>query len=259
MDDNLSLKALSEIHDMNIVKNEVLFVVDKNNIITDIEASSSNVLGLDSNSMIGNKFASFLIELYEDFSFFDFMLPRDTVILTFKSNQAYIHAEIKYHHISDANNVVTGAYGSIVDISNYIKYKQRLDMMSKLLDNSKDIIYHYETFPEPRFTYISKSLEAVLGHSIEQDYNDPTHIFKITHPEDLKILEQKATGTIDYSKPIVTRWLHNDGHYIWMEDYAIPSYDFMGNLVAVQGICRDISERIKMQERLKLLEEKNIG
>jgi PAS domain S-box-containing protein len=256
MNDNLNLKTLSENHDINIVRNEVLFVVDINNIITDIESSSSNVLGINPNSMIGKKFSSFLIDLYKDFTFYDFMLPRDSVILTFKANQAYIHTEIIYQHISNANNEIIGAYGSIVDISNYIKYKQRLDMISRLLDNSKDIIYHYQVLPEPKFTYISKSLEKVLGHSVEQNYNDPEYVFKITHPDDLEILQGKATGKIDYSRPIVNRWRHDDGHYIWMEDYAIPSYDTNGNLIAVQGICRDISEKVRMEEKLKQLELK---
>lgn len=258
MDDNLSLKSLSENHYIDIVKNEVLFVVDKNNIITDIEASARYVLGLNSKDMIGKSFSSFLIDAYKDFSFFDFMLPRDTVALSFKANHSYTHVEVRYQHISNSDNIVTGAYGSIVDISNYIKYKQTFDMMNKLLDNSKDIIYHYQILPEPKFTYISKSLESVLGHSIEQDYNDPSYVFKITHPDDLCILEKKATGNIDYSKPIVNRWRHSDGHYIWMEDYAIPSYDSNGNLTAVQGICRDITEKVKMEEKLKQLIQKDI-
>jgi PAS domain S-box-containing protein len=185
-----------------------------------------------------------------DFSFFDFMLPKDTISLTFKANHSFTHAEISYQYLTDSNNNIIGAYGSIIDISSYIEYKQRFDMINKLLDNSKDIIYQYQVFPEPKFTYISRSLEAVLGHSIETDYNDPMHVFKITHPDDLHILEKKANGTVDFSKPIVTRWKHNDGHYIWMEDYAIPSYDSHGNLIAVQGICRDISDRVKLEEKL---------
>lgn len=258
MKNSLNLKALSERKDISVLKSEVLFVVDSNNIITDIETSSSYVLGLAAENMIGKVFSSFLIEEYSDFSFFDFMLPRDKVILTLKSEYSYTHVEINYHHIFDNENNLVGAYGSIIDISSYIEYKQRLDMISRLLDNSKDIIYHYQIFPEPKFTYISKSLESVLGHSIEEDYNDPMNVFKITHPDDLSILEKKATGNIDYSKSIVTRWKHNDGHYIWMEDYAIPTYDYKGNLIAVQGICRDISEKIHLEERLKYLVTNNV-
>ncbi|MCM0648233.1 PAS domain S-box protein [Clostridium swellfunianum] len=250
MENNLNLKALLEQNSLNSIKNEVLFVVDSNDIITDIESASSFILGINPEDMIGKKFSSYLIDEYIDFSFFDSMLPKDKVTLTFKAEYSFTHVDISYQHLLDAENNIIGAYGSIVDISNYIEYKKRFDMINKLLDNSKDIVYQYQIFPEQKFTYISKSLEAVLGHSLETNYNDPTHVFKITHPEDLELLMNKSTGNVDFSKPIITRWQHTDGHYIWMEDYAIPFYDNRGNLLSVQGICRDISQRVELEEKL---------
>jgi PAS domain S-box-containing protein len=257
MNNNLNLEGLKENQNINLIRNEVLFVVNNTNTITDIEPTSNYILGLSQKDLIGKNFSTFLIDEYRDFSFFDFMFPKDKVILTFKAEYSYTHVEVSYQHICDSNNNIIGAYGSIVDISDYIKYKQRLDMISRLLDNSKDIIYHYQVFPEPKFTYISKSLEAVLGHSVEQDYNDPLHIFNITHPDDVSTLEKKAAGELDFSKPIITRWRHQNGNYIWMEDYAIPVYNHKGMLIGVQGICRNISEKVHLEHKLKLLTEIN--
>jgi PAS domain S-box-containing protein len=259
MTNQLSLNNLKTMYNMDMIKSEILFAVNSNDIITDIEPSSTYILGLSPSKLIGKKFSSFLIEGCEDFSFFNFMLPRDSIILTFRLANSFIHVEVNYQQIYDSNNTVIGAYGSIIDISKHIKYKQRLVMIDNLLDNSKDIIYHYETFPVPRFVYISNSIELVLGHSADEDYNDPTLIFKITHPDDLEVLEKKASGNLDYSKPVLTRWKHVNGNYIWMEDYAIPIYDYNGVFIGVQGICRDVTEKIIMKEKLKHLSESQVS
>ncbi|MBB6698653.1 sensor domain-containing diguanylate cyclase [Clostridium algidicarnis] len=141
----------------------------------------------------------------------------------------------------------------MIDISKCKVNEQRLNMIDNILNNSKDIIYYYQVLPERKFIYLSKSVEVVLGHSLDLNYQNPLYVFENAHPDDVLKLERKASGEMDYSKSVITRWKHKDGNYLWMEDYPIPIYDEGGNLIGVQGICRDISEKVELEQKLKYL------
>ncbi len=50
--------------------------------------------------------------------------------------------------------------------------------------------------------------------------------------------------------------MHKDGSSIWIERVAVPIYDEAGNLVAMEGISRDITERKRMEKALRETEER---
>jgi PAS domain S-box-containing protein len=63
-------------------------------------------------------------------------------------------------------------------------------------------------------------------------------------------------GSTCYAEQVFTiRWLSKNGTYIWAEHLSMPVYDDFGNLVAVESIARDITERKKVEEALKNSEQ----
>jgi diguanylate cyclase (GGDEF)-like protein/PAS domain S-box-containing protein len=120
-----------------------------------------------------------------------------------------------------------------------------------LVESSRDIIYYYEVKPERRFRYLSPSIEKVLGPGIvSESYKNPNISFDLIHPEDYEILSNKISGTLDYNKPIIQRWRGHQGNYIYFEEYATPIYK-NGEYVGIQGIIRNIDEKVKLQEDLE--------
>ena len=124
----------------------------------------------------------------------------------------------------------------------------------QLVENAKDLIYRYRLAPPRGFEYISPSVTDVLGYTPEEFYADPDLSLKIVHPDDRQKLE-KITHGEGFKERSILRYMHKDGRLVWSERVAVPIYDEVGNVVATEGISRDITERKRMEEALQEREE----
>lgn len=121
----------------------------------------------------------------------------------------------------------------------------------RLAENAQDLIYRYEFSPKRGFTYVSPIATAMTGYTPEEHYADPDLGLKIVHPDDRPILEQYFQNQGVFQKPITLRWVRKDGQILWTEQRNVPVYNEKGNLVAIEGIARDITERKKAEELLQ--------
>ncbi|MBI2428042.1 MAG: PAS domain S-box protein [Ignavibacteriales bacterium] len=121
-----------------------------------------------------------------------------------------------------------------------------------IAENARDLIYRYRFTPERGFEYVSPSSTRITGYTPEEHYADPDLGFKLVHPDDRHLLEEAAKGSIDPDKSLIFRWVRKDGSIIWTEQRNIPVRDSQNNLVALEGIARDITERKKAEEELHL-------
>jgi len=127
----------------------------------------------------------------------------------------------------------------------------------RLAENARDLIYRYRFIPERGFEYVSPAATSITGYTPEEHYADPDLGFKIVLEEDRHLLESVGSGKFD--NPVILRWRKKDGSIIWTEQINVPVYDEAGNLVAIEGIARDITERKLAEEAMKQsLREKEI-
>jgi diguanylate cyclase (GGDEF)-like protein/PAS domain S-box-containing protein len=125
-----------------------------------------------------------------------------------------------------------------------------------LAENARDLIYRYRLGPEPRFEYVSPSATAITGYTPEEHYADPELGLKLVHPEDRTLFQNTLRGEINPDAPLVLRWTRKDGSIIWTEQVNTPIHDASGNLVAIEGIARDITERRRAEEELAQANER---
>lgn len=118
-----------------------------------------------------------------------------------------------------------------------------------LAKNANDIIYIYRLTPEPKFEYVSPSVTTITGYTPEEHYADPQLGIKIVHPDDLPILKNFLERDV-LTDPVILRWKKKDGTIIWTEQINTPIYDEQGNVIAIQGIARDITKRKLDEEKL---------
>jgi diguanylate cyclase (GGDEF)-like protein len=134
------------------------------------------------------------------------------------------------------------------------KIQQRVNYLttiSNLAEYSKDIIYYFELKPVFKYRYLSPSINNILSPNIvEESMRNPYTAFERIHPDDLSTLMKKTSGELDYEKPIVQRWKNDAGEYIWFEEFTTPIYQ-KGEIVAIQGIIRNISDKIELQKQLE--------
>ncbi|MCL6473037.1 MAG: PAS domain S-box protein [Firmicutes bacterium] len=123
-----------------------------------------------------------------------------------------------------------------------------------LAENARDVIYRYELVPTPRMDFISSSAYASLGYSPEDFYADPELLFKIIHADDRPILEAEFNSPS--ADLLVLRWTRKDGNIVWAEHQNVPIFDEEGNLIAIEGIARNITDRKVSEDLLRESQER---
>ncbi|WP_053955492.1 PAS domain-containing sensor histidine kinase [Inediibacterium massiliense] len=103
--------------------------------------------------------------------------------------------------------------------------------------------------------YVSPSCMSISGYKEEELIGKS--IFDFVHPKDLdRVLSISQKAIEEHIETRVEcRYLHADGHYIWIEEVGRPCYD--GNEKNIYStICsRDVTYRKRAQENEKLLRE----
>jgi PAS domain S-box-containing protein len=120
----------------------------------------------------------------------------------------------------------------------------------RLAENAHDLIYRYELTPRRGFTYINPAVTAITGYTPEEYYADPDLRYNIIHPEDRQLFEAATSGDFSAGQTLTLRWIRKDGKMIWLELRRVPVYNDDGNLIAVEGVGRDITDRKWAEEAL---------
>lgn len=140
----------------------------------------------------------------------------------------------------------------IIQSIHSVRLKRQITYLTKLFqtaENGKDILYYCE-LPQLKYRYLSHAINQLGENAYIEHLQNPNKFFETVHPNDLEKARKKMAGKIDFSKPIVWRFLNDAGKYIWFEEYSMPIYQD-GKLVALQGIYRNIDEKMKLMQKLK--------
>lgn len=126
-----------------------------------------------------------------------------------------------------------------------------IEILTHIAKNTKDLIYSFSLVPPSSFTYLSSSVYDITGYTFEDYKKDTNLIFNMIHPEDISQLINKLSGNLDFSKPSIQRWYHKNGGVVYLEDNCYPVYNSEGIAIAIHGICRDVTERVKLYKEFK--------
>ncbi|MDN7024241.1 PAS domain S-box protein [Methanoculleus sp. FWC-SCC1] len=131
--------------------------------------------------------------------------------------------------------------------------KEQLEL---LLRGARDLIYRIELVPAFRFSYVSPSATALTGYTPEEMLADPELGDAMIHPDDRPHLAAAGRGEAAVEQPLVLRLIRKDGDLIWIELLNTPVLDAAGNLVALEGIARDVTDRQRAREALEQSEQR---
>jgi PAS domain S-box-containing protein len=134
---------------------------------------------------------------------------------------------------------------------------QSEDRYRRLADNAPDLIFRYRLLPTRAFEYVNPASTSIMGYTPEEYLADPDLPLKIVHPDDRARLgvTLQGAGPVD-TEPAAMRWIRKDGTIVWTEDRTVGVLDGAGNLVAIEGIVRDVTSRVLDQRALRESEER---
>jgi PAS domain S-box-containing protein len=153
---------------------------------------------------------------------------------------------------------IYGALFSIYEKTEEHKAKRNLEeneaRYRTLIENGSDVIFVLSSEAKP--TYISPSIENVLGYTQEEAYN--MDLMEVVHPDDISIIQtelEKCMGKPgEPIKVTPARMMHKDSTYRWCEGTITN----MLHDPAINGIVdnfRDITDRIEAEQ--EILESKD--
>lgn len=164
----------------------------------------------------------------------------------------WVHAQAEL--MRDADGTPISLLGTVVDITERKRAEEALQESEtryrRIVSNFPDIIYRYRKAPVPGFEFVSPSVSKILGYTPEEHYADPELGFRIIHPDDRTSLMKMTEGNPP-EIPHIVRWIRKDGAVIWMEDRFTSIYDEQGKLIGIEGVARDITERVQAKETLE--------
>lgn len=127
-----------------------------------------------------------------------------------------------------------------------------------LAENAIDVIYLYRIQPEPRFDYISPSIEKLSGYAPKAFYQYPDMFSSLIHPGDAFLLHSLLSDPTSHADhPLIMRFLRQDHEIIWIEQTTVPIFDEKGICTSFEGIIRDITARKKLEQDVSRLDRLN--
>jgi PAS domain S-box-containing protein len=112
--------------------------------------------------------------------------------------------------------------------------------LRRMLDRAPDVVFRYRLRP-PGYEYVSRAIQRISGYTPDELYADPAAALRIVHRDDRQIVHDilaRGTGRV----PIVVRWQRKDGTVTWVEQRNVPVHSAAGQLIAVEGIAREIAD-----------------
>jgi PAS domain S-box-containing protein len=129
----------------------------------------------------------------------------------------------------------------------------------------EDIVAHvpgvvWEAWGKPdarsqRIDFVSDHVETMLGYSHEEWLATPNFWLQVVHPEDRDRAAAEAAAIFASGKGGSSRfrWVHKDGHEVWVEAQSIVVCDETGP-IGMRGVTMDITPAVRAEiERAELL------
>lgn len=133
----------------------------------------------------------------------------------------------------------------------------------------EDIVAHvpgvvWEAWGKPdagsqRIDFVSTHVEKMLGYSCDEWLATPNFWLRIVHPDDRERAAAEAAAIYASGKGGTSRfrWMHKDGHEVWVEARSIVVSDESGP-AGMRGVTTDITSAVRAEiERAELLQRES--
>ena len=247
---------LSNIYNRSLIEASLdpLVTIGRDGKITDVSGATELVTGYSRNDLIGTDFSDYFTEPGEARKGYQ---------------QVFMHGEVRDYpleirhkdgHITpvlynasvygDETGKVIGVFAAARDITEIQKAEEKIQTLANVVESSEDAIITKSL--DGIITSWNRGAEQVYGYSAEEVLGK---CISILEPENLKGEVRLFSERIKQGKKIQhyeTSRVKKNGTIINVSVALSPIFDATGKLMAISTIARDITERKKAEEAIRL-------
>ncbi len=158
--------------------------------------------------------------------------------------------------VLSSNNGQTYTLALIQDITDRRQTEQENSLLKQrfqfLLASSSAMIYSCKPYGDYGATFMSENIQAILGYQPEEFLTKSNFWASHIHPDDAPRIFANIPALFDHDiHNHEYRFLHRDGHYIWLRDEMRLVRDGEGNPLEIVGYFADISDQKQVEEELQ--------
>lgn len=121
----------------------------------------------------------------------------------------------------------------------------------RLAENAADAIFSIRLAPRRAVDYISPAVRQIAGYDPGEFYQDINLIKRLIHPADHNLIPVIEQGLLPGGSPVILHIVRKDGKDGWIELRLTQVFSPRGELMAIEGIARDITSRRESEEALR--------
>lgn len=125
-----------------------------------------------------------------------------------------------------------------------------------LVEGLDEAIYRM-SLPDGKYEYMSPAARKVFGYSAEEFIENPLIIGKLMHPDFAEYFDEKWADLIEGKVPPTYKYkiLDPEGNERWIVQSNTGIFDDSGNIIAIEGLSRDITKGVRAEEVVRESEE----
>jgi PAS domain S-box-containing protein len=103
-----------------------------------------------------------------------------------------------------------------------------------------------------RIDFVSGHLRTMLGYEPDEWTKVPNFWLTVVHPDDRERAASEARAIFESGRGGRSefRWVHRDGHVVWVEAHSMVIRDHSGRPVGMRGVTLDVTERKRLERDL---------
>lgn len=133
------------------------------------------------------------------------------------------------------------------------KLAEKEGFLRLLSENSRDIIFRIRTKPSLAFEYLSPATKKILDYAPEEFYQEFDLMGRIISPEYAEVWHRLRFAPERVGNNFAVKLYAGDNREVWLEIQQTGVFDETGQLLALEGIARDITERKQRDSQLWFL------